>query len=228
MTTQIPNNKLTKIARVRLYDSVVEQMRHLIVEGSLAPGTKLNERELCDTFGISRTPLREALKVLATEGLVEITPNRGSSVSSITEKEMSELFEMMSGLESFSGLLACQRITPEELAKIEELHNDMINSYEKRDLYAYYECNRQIHDEINKAAGNTELRQIYLSINRRLQAMRFKSNLKSEKWQQAVQDHNLILKTLQERNGEKLSLILREHMLRKHTAVIDLINSKGS
>src|ERR1700682_3345986 len=103
---------LPKVERQRLHDMVVEHLRGFIVEGVLTPGTKLNERELCETLGISRTPLREALKVLAAEGLIEISQNRGATVSRMTETEIRETFELMSGLEAFSGELACQRITP--------------------------------------------------------------------------------------------------------------------
>jgi DNA-binding GntR family transcriptional regulator len=113
LATQIP-----KVARQRLHVTVVEHIRGLIVEGILKPGTKLNERELCETLGISRTPLREALKVLEANGLVDIEPNRGTSVSKISEVELRETFELMSGLEAFSGELAAERMTAAELAEI--------------------------------------------------------------------------------------------------------------
>src|SRR6476620_3680188 len=98
---------VTKVERMRLHDTVVGHLRNLIVEGALAPGVKLNERKLCETLGISRTPLREALKVLAAEGLIDISPNKGASVSQMSEAEIRETFELMSGLEAFSGELAC-------------------------------------------------------------------------------------------------------------------------
>jgi len=88
-----------KVERQQLHDTVVGHLRRLIIEGVLEPGKKLNERELCETLGISRTPLREALKVLAAEGLVEISPNRGASIASMSETEIREAFEFMSGLE---------------------------------------------------------------------------------------------------------------------------------
>src|ERR1700740_1194305 len=111
--TDMPSEKvvpvLPKVERQRLHDTVVDPLRTFIVEGMLEPGTKLNERELCERLGISRTPLREALKVLAAEGLVEISQNRGATVSKMSEAEIWETFEVMSGLEAFSGELACQR-----------------------------------------------------------------------------------------------------------------------
>src|SRR3982074_1311245 len=109
---------VSKVERQRLHDTVVEHLRNLIVESVLAPGIKLNERELCETLGISRTPLREAMKVLAAEGFIDISQNRGASVSKMSETEIWEAFEAMSGIEAFSGELACERITPVELAEI--------------------------------------------------------------------------------------------------------------
>src|SRR5580692_10923162 len=122
----LPARTVPKVERQRLHDTVVQHIRRCIVEGVLEPGKRLNERELCETLGISRTPLREALKVLAAEGLIEISQNRGATVSRMTEAEIWETFEVMSGLEAFSGELACQRITPAELDQIKALHYAML------------------------------------------------------------------------------------------------------
>src|SRR3954468_6522447 len=145
---------LPKLERQRLHDTVVEHLRNLIVEAVLAPGTKLNERELCETLGISRTPLREALKVLAAEGLIEISPNRGATVSKMSETEIWETFELMSGLEAFSGELAAERMTAAELAEIKALHYAMLACRAQNDLAGYYSRNQAIHDKINEAARN--------------------------------------------------------------------------
>jgi DNA-binding GntR family transcriptional regulator len=213
---------LPKVARLRLHDTVVEHLREFIVEGVLAPGTKLNERELCDTLGISRTPLREALKVLAAEGLIEITPNRGAAVSLMSEAEIREMFELMSGLEAFSGQLACERITPAELADIKALHYTMLACRAQNDLPGYYAQNRQIHDRINLAARNSALRQIYVSVNRRLQALRFRSNFQTTKWDKAAQEHEDMIKALEAHDGPRLAAILRLHLLEKRDAVLQL------
>ena len=215
--------QLPKVARLRLHDSVVEHLRNFIVEGVLAPGTKLNERELCDTLGISRTPLREAFKVLAAEGLIDITPNRGATVSRISEAELREMFELMSALEAFSGELACQRITAAEIAEIKALHYTMLARRAQNDLPGYYAHNHQIHDCINRAARNTALRQIYLSTNRRLQALRFRSNLNPSKWEKAVQEHEEMIKALDARDGVRLASVLRQHLLEKRDAVLQLL-----
>jgi DNA-binding GntR family transcriptional regulator len=213
---------LPKVERQRLHDTVVDHLRRFIVEGVLEPGRKLNERELCETLGISRTPLREALKVLAAEGLIEISPNRGASVSKMSEAELREMFELMSGLEAFSGELACERITAAEIAEIKALHYAMLACRAQNDLAGYYSRNQAIHDKINEAARNSALRQTYISVNRRLQALRFRSNYQITKWDRAIHDHAEMLEALDARDGKRLAGILRHHLLEKRDAVLQI------
>jgi DNA-binding GntR family transcriptional regulator len=211
---------MPKVERQRLHDMVVEHLRSFITEGVLAPGMKLNERELCETLGISRTPLREALKVLAVEGLIEINPNRGASVARMSELEIRETFELMSGIEAFAGELACERITLQELEEIKALHYAMVVSKNQNDLPGYYQRNRAIHDMINLAARNSALRQVYLSLNRRIQALRFLSNQQAPKWERAMHDHEEMIEALQARDSKRLSGILRHHLLEKRDAIM--------
>ncbi|MDN5843409.1 MAG: GntR family transcriptional regulator [Alcaligenaceae bacterium] len=221
-TEEDASASLSKVARLRLHETVVERLRISIIEGVLAPGTKLNERELCETLAISRTPLREALKVLAAEGLIDIIPNRGASVAQMSEAEIREMFELMSGLESFSGELACARISPDELTEIKALHYAMLACHARQDLPGYYVKNSQIHDRINLAARNSALRQMYISVNRRLQALRFRSNYQPEKWEKAIREHSEMIEALEARDGKRLSQILRLHLLEKRDAVLQL------
>lgn len=218
----VPAFSVPRLARQHLHDTVVEHLRDLIVEGVLPPGMKLNERELCETMGISRTPLREALKVLAVEGLIEISPNRGASVYKMSVTEIRETFELMSGLEALAGELACARITDAELVEIKELHYGMLTCKAQSDLPGYYGRNQAIHDKISAAARNAVLRQTYLSINRRLQALRFKSNFKAGKWDKAAHDHEEMILALETRDGKRLGAILRQHLLDKRDAVMDM------
>jgi len=217
-----PRPLVPKVERLRLHDTVVEHLRNLIVESILVPGMKLNERELCETLGISRTPLREAMKVLAAEGLIEISPNRGASVLKMSENEIWETFEAISGIEAFSGELACERITPVELAEIKALHYAMLACKAQNDLPGYYARNREIHDRINAAARNEVLRQTYLGLNRRLQALRFRSNFNSQKWDRAAHEHDEMIQALEAKDGKRLSSILRSHLLSKRDAVLNI------
>lgn len=216
---------LPKVERQRLHDAVVEHLQNLIIEGVLAPGTKLNEREVCERLGISRTPLREAMKVLASEGLIEIAPNRGAFVSKMSDTEIWETFEMMSGLEALSGELAAERISPAEIAEIKALHDAMLKCRAEHDLPGYYSRNQTIHNKINEAARNSVLRQMYLSVNRRLQTHRFKSNFKEAKWDRAIKEHEEMIESLETRDGKRLAAILRQHLLDKRDSVMEDLRS---
>ncbi|HEY1327198.1 MAG TPA: GntR family transcriptional regulator [Casimicrobiaceae bacterium] len=200
--------------------STAERLRELIIEGELAPGTRLNERALCDRLGISRTPLREAFRVLAADGLVALSPNRGAQVVSLSTDDIRESFEVMSALEALSGELACRHITPAEIAEIKALTFEMLACHAREDLPAYYRFNRQIHDRLNVAARNKLLRQTYRTLNLRIQNLRFRSNFDREKWSRAAREHAQMVEALEARDGARLAAILRTHLYKKGEAVL--------
>jgi len=104
-----------------LHGEILLRLRDYVVEGSIPDGARVPERQLCEMFGISRTPLREALKVLAAEGLIELLPNRGARVRQLSQRDLEELFDVMAGLESLAGRLACEPITDDEIVAIKQL-----------------------------------------------------------------------------------------------------------
>jgi len=214
-----------KLARQHLHDTVVTHLRKLIVESVFPPGTKLNERELCERMEISRTPLREALKALAAEGLVVIAPNRGASVYKMSREDIWDTFEFVSGLESMAGELACERITPAEVAEIRTLHQAMLACKAQHDLPGYYSNNQAIHNKITAAARNAVLLETYLNMNRRLQALRMRSNTVPTKWDQAVGEHQDMIEALEARDGKRLGKLLADHLLDKRAAVMELLSN---
>jgi DNA-binding GntR family transcriptional regulator len=200
-----------------------ERLRELIIEGVLAPGTRLNERTLGGELGISRTPLREALRVLAAEGLVTLHPNRGAHVVQLSGADIRESFEVMSGLEALSGELACQRITDAEVAEIRALTFEMMAAHARADLPAYYRLNRRIHDQINRAARNALLTQTYRTLNLRIQSLRFRSNLERGKWDRAAREHLEMVETLEARDAPRLAVLLRSHLYQRGEAVLEAL-----
>ncbi len=136
---------IISIPRAALHEQVALRLRQMLVEGQIPPGAKLNERELAEVLNVSRTPLREAIKMLAAEGLVELVPNRGAIAVSLNESDVLNTFEVMAGLEAMSGEMAAQRITDAELAEIRAMHYEMMAAYTRRDLSAYYRINATIH-----------------------------------------------------------------------------------
>lgn len=218
---------IISIARPVLHQHVATRLRQHIVEGRLAPGAKLNERALCEQLEVSRTPLREAIKMLAAEGLVELLPNRGAVVAQMSRQDVIDTFELIAGLEGLSGELAAQRIADAELAEIRALHYEMLAAHARRDLPTYYRLNAAIHDAINRAAGNRVLEQTYRTVNARLQALRFRSNFDDAKWDRAVDEHQRMIDLLAARDGAALRRLLAEHLAHKRDVVLEQLDRQA-
>lgn len=207
--------------------SVAARLREMITEGEISAGARLNERALCEKLGVSRTPLREAFRQLQAEGLVSLEPNRGAQVVALSDDDIRESFEVMSGLESLSGELACRHITEDELAEIRALTFEMLACHARNDLPAYYRLNRKIHDLINLAARNRLLTHTYQTLNLRIQNLRFRSNFDREKWGQACQEHLAMVEALAARDAVRLTSLLRTHLKHKGDAVLEGLHAQS-
>ena len=217
--------EIVEISRLALHDQVAARLRTMLVEGRIAPGAKLNERELSAQLRVSRTPLREAIRMLAAEGLVDLLPNRGAVAVKLTEADVLNTFEVLAMLEGMSGELAAQRISDGELAELRALHYEMLACYTRRDLSGYYRLNALIHGAINDAAKNPVLASTYRSINARVQSLRFRTNQDEATWKSAVKEHEQMLDALEARDPAALRKVLVEHLLRKRDAVIELLRA---
>lgn len=217
--------EVIEITRVGLHDQVVGRLRTLLIEGRIAPGAKLNERELAEMLHVSRTPLREAIKLLAAEGLVDLLPNRGAAAVRLGEADVLNTFEVLSDLEGLSGELAAQRITDVELAELRALHYEMLACYTREDLSGYYRVNAQIHAAINSAAKNPVLTKTYQGINARVQSLRFRTNQDAVRWKQAVKEHERMVEALTARDGPAMRTILAEHLLHKRDTILALLRA---
>jgi len=200
------------IRRPSLHQAVVGRIREMIFAEELAGGERMPEMTLCQRFAISRTPLREALKVLASEGLVELLPNRGARVVKLTAKVVDEMFPVMGALESLAGELACARITDIEIDEIRALHYQMAIHHKKGELREYFALNQRIHGKILEAAGNPTLGGIYGALMARIRMARYRANLSRERWNRAMAEHEEILDALGRRDGERLAKVLRRHL----------------
>lgn len=217
--------EIVEISRLGLHEQVASRLRTMLVEGSIKPGAKLNERELCERLRVSRTPLREAIKLLAAEGLVDLLPNRGAVAVKLTEADVLNTFEVLSMLEGLSGELAAQRVTDEELAEIQALHYEMMACFARRDLSGYYRLNSLIHSAINAAARNPVLISTYRSINARVQSLRFRTNQNETKWKLAVKEHERMLEALAAHDSAGLRNVLVEHLIRKRDTILELMRA---
>ena len=222
----------TRTTRRRtLHQELTEEIRELIVNGKLAPGTKVPEKELCELFDVSRTPLREALKVLATDGLLTLEPNRGAKVTQITKEDLDEVYPVMGALEALAGELACRNISDSEIADIRALHDKMVQHYQDKDLANYFAVNERIHDSIMAAARNDTLSLQYRSLAARVRRARYVAQMTEERWKRATEEHEEIMKCLEQRDGQGLSRILKAHLENKLETVrnwLDLQDRAGS
>ena len=212
--------EIISIPRAALHEQVAHRLRQMLVENRIAPGAKLNERALSDELNVSRTPLREAIKMLAAEGLVELLPNRGAIAVDLTEQDVIDTFEVMAMLEAQSGELAAERITDAELLEIKALHFEMLAAHTRADLPAYYRLNATIHNAINAAAKNAVLSSTYKQVNARLQALRFRSNQDEVKWKAAVKEHGQMIHALEARDPMAMRQVLLAHLHNKRDVVV--------
>jgi len=214
-----------EISRMALHDQVASRLRTMLIEARIPPGAKLNERVLSEQLRVSRTPLREAIKLLAVEGLVDLLPNRGAVAVKLTEADVIDTFEVLAGLEGMSGELAAQRATDAELTEIRAMHYEMKACFTRRDLSNYYRLNAAIHGAINAAAKNPVLTGTYQRINARVQSLRFRTNQNEAKWKRAMKEHDQMVDALDARDGPALRDLLVEHLHRKRDAVLELMRA---
>lgn len=212
------------IDRRPLHDQAVELLREMIVRGELTPGARLNERLLCERLRISRTPLREAMKTLAAEGLVRLLPNRGAAVAAIDAEEITELFRVMGALEALAGELACEYATEADVAEIAALHYRMRLHFARRERNEYFRYNQVIHEKIFEASRNGVLLDVYRKLAGRLRRARFAANLSDERWSKAMAEHDQILDALTRRDGPRLRDLLQRHLHNKLEAVRRALN----
>jgi DNA-binding GntR family transcriptional regulator len=200
------------LIRQSLHESLVAPLREMILSGELRAGEKVPEEQLCERFGVSRTPIREALKVLAAEGVLQIMPHRGAIVARITEEQVNELFPIMAGLERLAGRLACAAASDADIARVRTLHDEMMGSYAANDEPTYLAANRRIHDAFFVIAGNATLHSYYQQVLTRIHSCRFVMRKTPEHWRVAVLEHEQMIAALEARDGETLGSLLERHV----------------
>jgi DNA-binding GntR family transcriptional regulator len=164
--------------------------------------------------------LREAFKVLATEGLVELLPNRGAIVAQMDPVRLSESLAVMGALEALAGELACRNATDAQLNEIRALHYEMLAYHARGDLAGYFKFNQAIHLKIVKFSGNAILYNIYRQMNGNVRRARYMANLSKERWDAAVREHDEILAALGSRDIKRIRILLSEHLAHKLASVL--------
>jgi DNA-binding GntR family transcriptional regulator len=219
------------IVRRTLHDELVGLLRNMIIEGELRPGSRIAELRLCSRFGVSRTPLREALKVLSAEGLVRLLPNKGATVVRVTHREVDDAVPVLATLEALAGELACERIDKERLEQIKNVHGQMVEHFRRGERQPYHELNRVLHDAIFEAADNKTLSETHNMLYARLNSLLVISPKSPRQWAAAVDDHEQMLAALEAGNGAQFAQISRGHGRRRaevlHVA-LDMLEARAA
>lgn len=212
--TQLRLDRRPTLVRRSLHDEVTEFLRDRIVGGSMAPGAFINEQELVEQLGISRTPIREALKVLAVEGLVTIVPDRGSYVASLTPEEARDLIEVLAELEGFAAGLACERANRDDVIALKRLQEDAAAAFAARDKLAYSKFNQDLHARIVESAHNAFLDDTHRAYTARLRRVRYLGTPTIAEWEGAVREHAEIVAAIEGRNARIARRLLTGHISR--------------
>ena len=218
-TIEFNSSTHTVVNRTTLHTEIAGRLRQMIFSGELEDGMRVPEKALCDRFGISRTPLREALKVLATEGLIELLTNRGARVSQLSISDIDEVFPIMGALEAVAGELAAKNITDTRIAEIRVLHYQMALHHAKGERREYFALNQKIHEYILASSNNLTLVKAYNSLSGRIRRARYIANISQERWDQAMEEHERILIAISNRDEKLLSELLKAHLLNKKEAI---------
>ena len=198
-----------------------DRIRDMIVRGDLPSGERINEKELCDVLNVSRTPIREALKVLAAEGLVELLPNRGSRVTSPSRDEIVNLFAVIAALERLAVETVTLQASQAALAGLRLLHDEMLARHAQRDRERYFALNHRIHETIIEMAGNPQLTRTHADLMTRARRPRFMAITSEGRWDESVKEHELVMSAMELRDARFAGEILFRHVLKTGAAYIE-------
>ena len=200
----------TPITRKSLHSEVTDRIRQLIVESHLQTGQRVPELEISRDLGVSRTPIREALKVLAAEGLVELLPLRGAMVKTFSKKDATDMLALMAVLEIFAADKAC-KADQKKVDQVLALQARMSLLHAKGKRSEYFEVNQQIHDAIVAMADNESLSLVHSALSKRMRSLRFSGNSTPDNWRNALKEHEEIAAALQQRDTKKIKKAVGLH-----------------
>ena len=197
----------------------------MIMSGELREGDKIKENELCDMMGISKTPLREALRVLSAEGLIHLIPNRGSYVTTPTFEEIKEMFDVMVALEGVCARTAVEKMSDQDFIKLENLHQKLEKNFERKDQKEYIRQNNLYHAFVQELAGNKTLNQIVNGLRQKILLYRFQSLNLPGRFDQSIEEHRSLLAAFRNRNPKKAESLMKSH-LKKQCDAMETLSKK--
>ena len=204
-------------------DVVFQTLRHAILKGELQPGERLMEIKLAERLGVSRTPIREAIRKLELEGLVVMIPRKGAAVANITEKDTKDVLEVRRTLEMFAVEVACDRITPEQLVQLKEAAKAFEASNGSMDLIRIAETDMHFHEIIYEATHNERLVQMLNNLRENMYRYRIEYLKDPNYYNSLVAEHQEILDAVENGDKERARVCMRDHIDNQQLAVISKI-----
>ncbi|HJW24050.1 MAG TPA: GntR family transcriptional regulator [Rhodocyclaceae bacterium] len=204
---------MNRIAPTALYQEVAERLRQRIFAHELPPGTWIDEQKLAEQYGISRTPLREALKVLASEGLVELKPRRGCYVTEISAQDINDIFPLMAMLEGRCAAEAVKRAKRADIEELKAIHETLERSAQEGKIETFFEANQQFHQRIQELAGNRWLLTVIQDLRKVLKLSRMHSLSIEGRLQQSLEEHRAIMAAIQAGDAAQAEKAMHDHLL---------------
>ncbi|PUB17463.1 GntR family transcriptional regulator [Yoonia sediminilitoris] len=217
-----PDGDMTAVAQW-----VADVLRDRIIKGVLPAGARIVERKLSAELDVSRTPIREALKLLHADSLIEISRHKGAQVKAYSAEQALELFDVIASLESLAAERLAESITPEQLEAIESLHAEMLAFHGAGKSDDYFDVNSQIHDTILAYCGNPILQQVHTKLMARARRGRFMAIMDPDRLRTAVEEHEALMTALRNRDPKAACEVWRQHLLSTGRSVTDVLRSQG-
>ena len=223
-----PNFQVNMNEYLPLRDVVFNTLRQAILRGELKPGERLMEIQLANKLGVSRTPIREAIRKLELEGLVLMIPRKGAEVAEITEKSLKDVLEIRRALEDLAVRLACEKITKDELKELKKAGDEFKKVLKSQDITEVAEADVRFHDVIYMATDNPKLIQLLNNFREQMYRFRVEYLKKDEVRPQLLAEHDEIIKFITEGNKEEASRVVTRHIENQALTVQDVIRTKHS
>jgi DNA-binding GntR family transcriptional regulator len=213
------------LERMSLHDQLVAKVREMIVDGELKAGAPLPERMLCEIFGVSRTPLREAFKILASEGLIELRSHRTPVITPIDRDEIANIFDIMVALDGVAGARAATLATDDDIARLNRMHDQLIQLHRDASRAAYFRLNQEIHLQITRLAANPALLNIWTTLHANIFRARAVANYDARRWQESATEHEAFMTLLRARDAPRFAAALGAHTRKTGDAVLSTLQT---
>ncbi len=218
---------MSRIPIRSLSETVAQRIRDMIRNGVLKKGDRIVEKQLCDALGVSRTPLREALRILKSEGLIDLVPNKGAHVAQPSMQDIRELFEVMSILEGACARTAAQKMSEADFVRLDKLHRKLEKHYQQKDHEKYLEVNHKYHSLIQEMAGNKLFNEILGGLRQKILLYRQRQLFQPDRFEASMEEHRLLLEALRNRDADAAESLMKTHLMNQCEALRTLYEEAG-